>query len=474
MTELIMVIDVGTTNVKCALFNAQGNQLAVYKERCDSSENSERNSKKATQWWKSVFNNIKKISKKRRKAITAISITGQGPTIVPLNSETEQASISITWLDSSHSASVPESAKKELGPQLSGVLSKLLWLKDNIQGKHYLLQPADFIAYKLTGEVVNMSFDREGYLPWNQNMLREYGLAEMFSVPPLIPTGENIANISDELTNCLGMDRGTKVVSGAPDFVASLVGTGTVQDGYLCDRGGTSQGVTLCSSSKIEEEGLLTTPYFIKDFWKISGIMKTTGKAIDWFSSDIIDVRIGSKDIDMETIDRPTRIIFLPYLNGERSPHWNPDARGVFFGLDLDDDGEAMLVSVMEGIAFAIRDIIEMMERSESTISEIRTTGGQANNALLNQIKADVLGREINLPSLSESELLGTAIFALSGIMERSILALSEEIVEIKKTFTPNKKRYNKYSSLFEIYRDLYSQNVKTFQKISEFKDNEL
>lgn len=471
MTELILAIDVGTTNVKSALFDPEGNQVAVYKNRCDSSNKNVNNGDRAENWWGAVLRNINKIPDRTRKRITAVSIIGQGPTIVPLNVTNKEANTAITWLDNYREESIPDSAMDELDPQLSSVLAKLLWLQDNIDGKYYLLQPADFVAFKLTGKVCNMSVDREGYLPWNDDMLQKYNLAESFDIPKLISTGNIVAPISKEVANQLRLTEGAVVVAGAPDFVASLVGTGTVKKGYLCDRGGTSQGVTLCSSSNIKEDGLLTTPYFIKDFWKISGIMKTTGKSLDWFSRNVIDFQIKGQTPDLGSVVRPTGLLFLPYLNGERSPYWDPQAKGVFFGLDLEDTKHTMLLAIMEGIAFGVRDIVERMEQSGAQIKELRVTGGQASNHLLNQIKADVLGKKIHLPKANESELLGATIFALSATTGRTISKISKEIVEIEETFHPDLDKHSEYSSLFELYRDLYSNNAAAFKEISKITD---
>jgi xylulokinase len=209
----------------------------------------------------------------------------------------------------------------------------------------------------------------------------------------------------------------------------------------------------------------MKTPFFIPGFWKVSGIMSTTGKAVDWFCSQISgnDNFIYPDLEKLEKIKRPTNLIFLPYLNGERSPHWDANARGVFFGLNLNTNQYDCLISIMEGVAFGIAEIVNKMKDNAGEIKKIRATGGQTLNPIWNQIKADVLGEKIEIPYVNESELLGTVIFAMSYVYEKDILEISREIVKIKKIFYPDYEKHSRYNKLLKIYQELYQRNKDLF-----------
>ncbi|TYB93767.1 MAG: carbohydrate kinase [Kosmotoga sp.] len=470
MSDYVLAIDIGTTNVKIALFDIKGNQILVHREKCVNTGHNGSEMIDPSVWWNSLINTITKIPEDKRHNIRALSISGQGPTIVPMNIKGNFNQKAITWLDNRHISEISRITEEKNDPQLAAVIAKLSWMGKRIEEPHYLLQPADYICYQLSGKIVNMTFDCEGYIPWNKDDLNRFDLSDKFIIPELAPTGDMVGKITKKISKELDLPKDVIVVSGAPDFAAALVGTGTVKAGYLCDRGGTSQGVTLCSSKRIKAAGVMTTPYFIKNHWKLSGIMKTSGKAIDWFCSNIADCDVEQMKTSLSLTNRPSNIIFLPYLSGERSPHWNPNARGVFFGLTLDADKKQMLLSILEGISFSIADIVSRMENSGCEISKIRTTGGQATNDILNQIKSDVLNKKIELPHVYESELLGTAIFAISALKNKDIIEMSSELVKISKVYYPDISKHERYLELLKIYRDIYINNIDSFSHIAKIQ----
>ena len=394
-----------------------------------------------------------------------MSITGQGPTIIGIRDSGDISLNAITWLDSRGEEYQTKLINKGLDPQFASVISKLQCVKDNVGYKNYLIQPADYIAYRLTGRIVNMSFKQFGYLPWNKELIESEKLNDHFILPELVESSKTVGLIQKNVAEELSLPKSIKVVSGSPDFAAGLVGTGTVKSGFLCDRGGTSQGVTLCSDIKRDIKGLITTPYFLNNLWKISGIMKTSGRALDWFTEEVLHSQVKNLK-NLKSVKRPTGIVFLPYLSGERSPYWNPDAKGIFFGLNLDSNREDLFVSIMEGISFSIRDIIERMEENGLKINKIRMTGGQTQSELFNQLKADILGREIELPDISESELLGTAIYAIANDSNEEISQTADRLISIKKTYQPDMMIHQKYTKLFKVYRNLYERNKDLFIKL--------
>lgn len=469
-SELFIAIDIGTTNIKIAIFTKEGELQAISQEKCHEVRANCHYGVDPVIWWETTKKAIFKIPVNLRKKVTALSITGQGPTIISMYKDRQIAHRAITWLDNCGQEHLKSILERGIDGQSATVISKLIWLKDKIKEPVYLLQPWDYICMNLTGKIVNTSFDVPGFRPcwYDEEIMTSFGLENYFLLPEFISTGTKIANLLPNVAVELGLPSKLAVVAGAADFAAALVGTGTIEDGYLCDRGGTSQGINLCTNKDINCKGLMKTPFFIPGLRKVSGIMSTTGKALDWFCSLVKDSDNFTYPASekLEKIERPTNLIFLPYLNGERSPHWDANARGVFFGLGLNTHQFDCLVSVMEGVAFGIADIVNRIKDNGGEIKKVRSTGGQTLSPIWNQIKADVLGEKIEIPSVNESELLGTAIFAMSYTYEKDISKIVKEIVRIKKTFYPDYKKHSKYIKLLRVYQELYQRNKDLFLDI--------
>lgn len=472
--DLFLAIDIGTTNTKVAIFTSGGQLLSSSEQRCTASMINHHYEIDAESWWSATKRTVAGLPRDLKKRVSLLSITGQGPTIVPVNENGQIAHKAIMWLDTRGGDKVESILKMGADEQTAATLAKLIWLNDRIEDKAYLLQPADYICMKLTGKLVNMSFDAPGFRPpWCQSdVMQRIGLQGDFFEADFVAAGSEIAGVIPHVAQELGIPSSVRVIAGAQDFAAALVGTGTVEDGYLCDRGGTSQGVNLCTKKKVSCDGLMTSPFLIEGYWKISGVMNTTGKAVDWFCLKVADCKDLLKDASdiLDDVKRPTNLIFLPYLNGERSPYWNVNARGVFFGVALEVDRMRLLVSIMEGVGFAIADVVNRMEAEGCIIKKVRTTGGQASNPLWNQIKADILDKEIEVPSVSESELLGTAIFAMSFAYRETIAEISKKVVKIANVFSPDHERHDRYMRLFEVYRELYRRNKDLFDVLTELR----
>ena len=469
-SELFMAIDIGTTNIKVAIFNREGEIQALSQEKCIAKNINNYGEFEPLIWWNITKKCTDKLAYNLKKRVVSLSIIGQGPTIIPIYRNGQIAHKAITWLDTCGKEHLKPILEMGIDGQIAAVISKLIWLKDKIKKPAYLLQPWDYICMNLTGEIVNTSFDIPGFRPcwYDDVIMKRFGLKEYFLLPKFIPTGTKIADILPNIAIDTKLPPNLVVVAGAADFAAALVGTRTIEDGYLCDRGGTSQGINLCTNKDINCNGLMKTPFFVPGLWKVSGIMSTTGKAIDWFCSHIN----GSDDFTypalekLEKIKRPTNLIFLPYLNGERSPHWDVNARGVFFGFNLNTTQYDCVISIMEGVAFGIAEIVNMIKDNGGEIKKIRATGGQTLSPIWNQIKADVLGEKIEIPSMNESELLGAVIFAMSYIYGKDILEISKEIVKIKKFFYPDYEKHCRYVKLLKVYQELYQRNKDLFLDI--------
>jgi xylulokinase len=213
-------------------------------------------------------------------------------------------------------------------------------------------------------------------------------------------------------------------------------------------------------------------PHIIEGYTNISGIISTSGKALSWFKSIS-----GRGELDYESLFEDIcqvppgsrSLLFLPYLAGERAPLWDPYARGTFIGLTANHGRKEMTRAVVEAVGFAIRDVIEVMGENGLEIGELRVTGGQARSPLWNQIKADITQRKILVPDVQDSELLGDAcigLFALGNY--KSLVAASESLVRIGRSFTPSPELRELYDRLFGLYRASYRGLKEVFSELAK------
>jgi len=468
LLELYGTIDIGSTNCKIGVFNENGH--LVYRDNDPLSTQVSNGKEEIDPYriWKAVSTMCRRLPETIKEQMKAICVIGQGPTIIPVDRSGKPLHRGVTWLDGRGKERIPALIDQGVDPQLAAGLSILEWLQKELTEPAFLLQPADYIVFRLSGKLANMSFPYVGYLPWSEEALEERGWSNAFLVPELIETGRPLSFVNQEAAAGLGLTTQTLITSGAPDFVAALIGTGTVENGFLCDRGGSSQGVTLCSGTKAFPTGLMTTPFFTPGLWKISGIMNTTGIAVEWFCKKVIR---QSFELSLEQAadqTTPSKILFLPYLSGERCPHWDNQAKGVFWGLSLDSDAERMTLAVLESVGYAMADAIERMARAGCEIKRIRTTGKQALSSFWNQIKSDILGKPVEVLEIQESELWGGALLSMKAIFEKDLTLLCREKTRVGCTFYPDLQKNALYAELLKIYQNLYAANKALFSQFDK------
>ncbi|KAF2958912.1 carbohydrate kinase [Thermotoga sp. Ku-13t] len=460
-SELVMAVDIGTTNVKLTLFDLEGRKFFHFERKCTEDVSGGRHEIDPKKWWTAFVRGVHSVDEKLKTRVRAICASSQGPTIVLVDERGQLVRRAIGWLDDRGKPHMAFLKSQGLDEQTASATAKLIELRKELEGKAYLLQPSDFLIFKLAGRVVNATFRQYGYSPWYSEVLERFDLSQTFMIPELIEPSNVVGRIQQDVARRLGLTTDVIVVAGAPDFAAALVGTNTLKPGIACDRAGTSEGITLCSELEIRASGLITTPFFIEPFWKVSGLLTTSGKAIEWMTNRVARFR-NLRDLSLSEIRRPTGVIFLPHLAGERSPYWNPNLRGVLFGLGLDVNAKTLIVSAAEGVAFAVKHIVETMRQAGAKVETVRTTGGQASNDLWNQIKADVLGMNVEV-TRPDAELFGCAILAISCLTGESFVEVAERLVKVKKHFKPDPEKHTAYEKLYKIYLELHERNLDLF-----------
>lgn len=481
---MIVAIDIGTSTFKAALFTLDGRCKTFVETPMTIASSVDLQHETDPKQWIEAFNSlIPQLGNLNQ--VKALIFSGNGPTVVPVTGVPSlvsgllqlDAAPARLWLDR-RAQKEAEIVSKVMGKTIdpSFFLPKALAVKlrePKLYNKtRYFLSSSEFLAYAVTGvpcSVLPASGFDQWY--WNDDALAELDLdAEKF--PRFISPGDLIGSIPDAVATAYGFPSQIQVLAGGPDFFVSILGTGTVAPGRVCDRSGTSEGINLCTEAHISDARLLTYGHPVRPYWNTSGIISTSGKAIGWVK-DLLHMKNASYE-EFYTLAQSSRpgsggVVFLPYLAGERAPIWDPDARGLFFNLSLTTTRAEIARAVAEGVCFAIRDVLDVMEKSGGKVNQLRVTGGPAESNFLNQLKADITGREVLLPKQAHAELLGLVIIATTALGEyASFREAAEHLVSIESVFTPNGSTSPLYDSLFATYRQLYPRVKDLFPTLQE------
>ncbi|MDR0315282.1 MAG: hypothetical protein LBH97_00100 [Treponema sp.] len=466
---MILAIDIGTSTFKSALWDFEGRGIAFASVPLSTNADS-------GQWLRAFESCCAALAKrgmdsgKSLSAVEVIAISGNGPSLVPVIGAPEITTNGICipagparlWLDRRATEAAAEvSAVMGDFVDASFFLPKALDIKNNEpelyeKTLHFLGCP-ELLALALTGEARTV-FPSDGFERWfwNAEILKRLNLdAEKF--PPFIRPGETFGSVLPIPAARFGISPNIPVVSGGPDFFAAILGTGVTGPGQACDRAGTSEGINVCTVKRIIDQRLMSYGHPVQPFWNLSGIISTTGKAIEW-GRDFLG--LGSFDEFFALAQTAGAgagdMIFLPYLAGERSPVWNPSARAVLRGIGLSSGRGEFARSVLEGVCFAIRDVISVMEEAGAAVNELRVTGSATESGFLNQLKADVTGKEVLVPAHKDAELLGLAML---GACTRGIYTSPAEaaaaLARIESRYFPDEKTSALYARLFQEYRSL-------------------
>jgi xylulokinase len=265
--------------------------------------------------------------------------------------------------------------------------------------------------------------------------------------------GEEIGRTSSEGARRYGVPAGIPLYAVGVDFAAALVGTNMLEPGRSCERAGSSGGINLCWGEAIHDERLLCYEHFIPGTWNLAGITSTYGKAVQWAEKNL-----HADDFQTQRLRREQPgIIFLPYLKGERTPLWNPYAKGLFFGLEQKHDAIDLMIAVHTGIALSIRECIDIIESHGPRFQHpIVTTGGLTWDEWFMQLKADVTGKAFSRMQLSDAELLGIAIVLSASLgYYESLGDAASHMLREEQCFLPDSEKAAMYDRLFRTYSDL-------------------
>jgi xylulokinase len=445
-------------------------------------------------WWQATLAAIRAAIEQaglKGSDIAAVGFSGQMHGVVLLDTAFAVLRPSLIWCDQRSQAQcdwITDRVGAErliqyvCNPALTGFSApKILWVRDNepkiyARAAHFLL-PKDFVRFRLTGEFATDVSDASGTLlfdvtqrRWSSEML---GALEIDSriLPRVYESPEVTGEITKEAAVLTGLAAGTPVVAGAGDQAASAVGNGIVLPGLTSATLGTSGVIfSYTAAPKLDPRGRIHTfCHAVPGKWHVMGVTQGAGLSLRWFRD-----RFGAAeswyarqtDVDpYELIIREAErvppgsegLLWLPYLMGERTPHLDAQARGLWFGLTASHTRGHLIRSILEGVAFSLRDSLEIFRELAIPVEQIRASGGGSRSFLWRQIQADIYGKEVVTLRNSEGSALGAALLAGVGVgIYTSVEDSARHAIQVKERMAPTHDRAAVYDHYYHVYRNLY------------------
>lgn len=452
---MILAVDIGTSSIKGAIISPEGYAFAFHKVHLHPRSDRYPGEGYAGSW-KAGFYEI--VSILLRKDISAVVISGNGPTIVPVGDDGSVLYPPLMWM-----------SKENLPLQdtSSFYLPKVNWFKENeprlYEKTKKFLTTSSYLTWLITGETSVVTAHKGfGKYIWEDEDLSVYDF-DLDKFPCLINMGDVVGKVSREGSILTGLTVGLPVIGAGVDFMVSLIGTGVVKPGMTCDRAGTSEGINFCSEKMVPDKRLRTLPHAVEGLFNVSGILSSTGSLFEWYR------RITGQE-NYTYLETLSAISKVPHGSG--TPMFFPGLKdgglwefsnAMAVGLESYQGRNELGRAVMESIGFAVRRAIELFEENSCHIDELRVSGGQGKNVIWNQMKADITGCSIVVPEVEDAELLGGACLASASLGRYTdFVEASEKLVRIKKVFYPREKEYKIYKDAYQQYKNV-SEEAKNF-----------
>lgn len=493
--------DIGTSGTKTVLFDEDGKIISsayadypLYQPQTGYAEQD------PDDWANAFFSTVNKAVKDSGVSaddICGIGLSGQMHGLVMLDENGKVFRKSIIWCDQRTNEECEEITaaigREKLieitgNPAITGfTASKILWIKKHepqIWDKcRHILLPKDYVRYCITGQFISDMSDASGTQLLNVEK-RDYA-PEMLSLleikreylPDLVESAQTGGRLTAEAAERCGLRAGTVVAGSAGDQAAAAVGNGIVASGKVSCNLGTSGVVFACTDGvKKDPKGRIHTfCHAVPGKWHVMGVTQAAGLSVKWFKDNFYSEEAKNCKNVYKIIDSSIAeceagakgLIYLPYLMGERTPHLDADARGVFFGVTASHNKVHFARAVMEGVCYSLLDCMRIIEQTGEKPLEVRLCGGGANSEVWKKILTDIFGCECSVTNSSEAGALGAAILAgtAAGVFD-SVESACSKMIKTTAKYAPSQSEHAKYMKNYAVYDELYTLLKDEFAKV--------
>lgn len=504
MRKLLLGIDIGTSGLKTAVFSPdEGLVAAISESYTVDYPHAGWAEQDPVMWWNAVCRSLQRLwaeTDVKPEEIAGIGIDGQSWSCIPVDRDGNVLHQTPIWIDTRSESICLREAERWGEERLfrtsqnpfkpAYTTPKIIWFRENhpeiYKNTYKFMQCNSFIVLQLTGE-------------FTQDMCQSYGLhvvsmktaeydaklADMLGIDleKLVEKNsvchEVVGLVNNKAAEQTGLKPGTPVVAGGLDAACGTLGAGIYMNGQTQEQGGQAGGMSICTDSWQGDPALIMSRHVVPDLWLLQGGTVGGGASLNWIVKEIGEAeRQLAKEQGRGTFELVSDaaatiapgsdgLVFLPYLLGERSPIWDANAKGVFFGLGFDKTRAHMYRAVMEGAAFALQHNLEVAEQAGAPVGEMYAMGGAANSLVWTQLKADITGKKILIPATDTATTLGASILAGIGTgVYSSYKEAVDKNVTIVREHIPNPELHDVYMKNYAIYRELYENLKDTMRRV--------
>ncbi|MCP4622246.1 MAG: xylulokinase [bacterium] len=504
MKRYILAHDLGTSGNKATLFTTAGelvdSQTYPYETQYFHGNWAEQN---PSDWWRAVCDSTGAlISGIDGGKIACVAFSGQMMGCLCVDKKGNPLRNSIIYSDQRASFETRQLLDQIGEKEFYGItghraspsysIEKLMWLKNNEPDTYSrtfkMLNAKDYINYKLTGNMATDYSDASGTNAFDLNTYQwSDKIVEISGIDgdKLPATRESIAvlgTVTSEASKDTGLPEGTPVVVGGGDGVCAGVGVGSIRPGIAYNYVGSSSWIALVVEKPIYDEQMRTMnwAHAVPGYLQPSGTMQTAGSSYNWLKNEICrfeseeaeKLSISPYEIINQIIEKSppgaNGIIFLPYLLGERTPRWNPDAKGAFIGLNLSHKREDILRAVLEGITYNLEIILSIL-RNHTAVEQMIVVGGGARGAVWRQMMADIYNLKIMKPNyLEEATSMGAAIIGGVGAGLFENFDAVDRFIKIESIQEPDPASREQYEKMMPIFDSCYTALLDVYDNLAK------
>jgi xylulokinase len=505
MGHYVLAHDLGTTGNKATLYDEAGRLVASAFHGYPTAYAHKRWAEQDPEdWWEAVCSSTHRLLEEAGvpgDEIACVTFSGQMMGCVPVDRQAQPLRSAIIWADqraTDEAARIEEAVPFEeiyriTGHRLSASysLSKILWLREHqpdvYDATYKFVHAKDAMVARMTGAFVTDPSDASGMNlydlqtgAWSNRILEAADL-DPRQLPEIHPSHSIVGQVTGAVADDIGVPVGTPVVIGGGDGACAAAGAGVVAEGTAYNYVGSSSWIALATREPIwdPEFRTFTFAHLVPDMLMPTGTMQAAGASYQWARDQLCPSEVRSAAhldvspyalMDLEAEDSPpgaNGLLYLPYLMGERSPHWNPKARGAFVGLTIRHTRADMVRAVLEGVTMNLRIILDAFRAQGAEIEAMRVIGGGARGRFWNQIMADLYGMPVQrLAILGEATSMGAALAGGVAVGLYPDFQMALAMNPVAEVIEPNPAAGRVYEDLYPIFRESYEALVPVYDHL--------